>query len=238
MLDLDGSSWLSSIVPVQDLTRELKRTNQFTVRAVCAPVDVADWDQRIVSISQTSGLANLILRRDGPNLSFWIRNPLTVHRTNVAWYVREIYVRDVFVAGQMRDILVSYDGSDVSVYVDGEKEPRVFYLSPGAALARRLSRYRTIEWDGYLVTYDALIFIPTGFLLGVIARKEPSKKLTGRCLLLLGLLVPPVLYEFILVWVSGRAVSLWQVSLCLFLTLVGAWLVNADRSDGILFRVS
>jgi glycopeptide antibiotics resistance protein len=236
-LDLDGSSWLSSIVPVRDLTQELKRTNQFSVRAVCAPVDVADFDQRIVSISRASGFANLTLRRDGPNLSVWVRNPLAVYRTDVAWYVREIYVRDIFVAGQVRDILVSYDGSDVSLYVDGKKEPRVFYLSPGAALARRFVRFRTSDWDGYVVTYDALIFIPAGFLLGVIARKEPSQKLTGLFLLLVGLLLPSVLYEVILVWVSGRAVSSWQVSLCLFLTLLGAWLINADRSDGILFHV-
>jgi len=40
-----------------------------------------------------------------------------------------------------------------------------------------------------------------------------------------------VLYQFLLVWVSGKAVSLWEVVLCFFLTLLGTWLINADRHD-------
>src|SRR5882762_1960067 len=72
-LDLDGNSWLSTIVPVQDLTRELARTNQFSIRAVCAPADVVDFDMDITSLTQSSGLANLTLPQNGPNLFFWVR---------------------------------------------------------------------------------------------------------------------------------------------------------------------
>jgi hypothetical protein len=86
--------------------------------------------------------------------------------------------------------------------------------------------------------YDALIFVPAGMFLGMIGRKVSWRNPAGRFLWLLGFLLPSALYEFILVWVSGRAVSLWQVSPCLFLTFLGAWLVNADCSDGILSRNS
>ena len=41
-------------------------------------------------------------------------------------------VRSVFAPGQARDILISYDGSNVSLYMDGKKEARVYHLSPGA----------------------------------------------------------------------------------------------------------
>src|SRR6202022_3030021 len=87
------------------------------------------------------------------------------------------------------------------------------------------------DLGGYLVAYDVLIFIPAGLLLGMIARKETSRETSGRFLLLFGLLLPPVIYEFILVWVSGKAVSWWGIILCLLLTLLGAWLINADHSD-------
>src|ERR1700737_5565450 len=87
------------------------------------------------------------------------------------------------------------------------------------------------DLGGYLVAYDVLIFIPAGLILGLIARKETSRETSGRFLLLFGLLLPPVIYEFILVWVSGKAVSWWEIILCLLLTLLGAWLINADRSD-------
>ena len=232
-LDLDGSSWLSSVISVAGLTQELKKTNQFAVRAVCTPADVADPEQLIVSISKGSGIRNLTLRREGAYLVVWFRNPLSVYRSTLAWYIQ-----GVFATGQVRDILISYDGSDVSLYVDGRKQTRVYYLSPGAALVHKFLRLLSSRLDGYLVAYDTLIFVPAGLLLGVIARKPAAQKFIGRFLLLLGLFLPPVLFEFILVRVSGRAISAWQVSLCFFLTLLGVWLTNADRHDGVLLRTS
>jgi hypothetical protein len=91
--------------------------------------------------------------------------------------------------------------------------------------------------DGYLVLYDTLIFCPAGMLLGTIARKEPSRTPAGRFLLFLGLLLPSALYQFTLVWVSGKSVSWWEIVLCVLLTLLGAWFINADRGDGVLLRV-
>ncbi len=226
VLDLNGSSWLSTKDPVTDLTEELKRTNQFAVRAVCAPANVADLEQLIVSISHVYGTPDLTIRREAADFLFWFRSPLSMYRSVLAWRVRGI-----FAPGQTRDILVSYDGSSVSLFVDGKKETRVYYLSPGAALAHKFSRVITSELDGYLVTYDLLIFLPAGLLVGMIARKVPSKEVTGRLLLLLGFLLPPVLYQFILVWVSGRTVSWWELILCFLLTLLGAWLINADGLD-------
>jgi glycopeptide antibiotics resistance protein len=232
VLDLNGSSWLSTKDPVTDLTQELKRTNQFAVRAVCAPANVADLEQLIVSVSHVYGTPDLTLRREAADLVFWFRNPLSMYRSALAWRLRGI-----FAPGQTRDILVSYNGSSVSLFVDGKKQTRVYYLSPGAALAHKFSRVVTSDLDGYLVTYDLLIFLPAGLLLGMIARKVSSRELTGRLLLLLGLLLPPVLYEFILEWVSGKAVSWWEIILCILLTLLGAWLINADRRGQVLSRV-
>jgi len=227
---LDGNSWLSTVVPFPDLTRELTRTNQFSIRAVCAPADVADFDRDIVSLSQSSGLANLTLRQDGPDLFVWVRNQLTEKHTGGRRHARDIYLSGVFAAGQLRDILVSYDGSDVSLYVDGKKQPRVYSFSPGAALVPMLVRFKGSDWGGDLIMYDALIFVPAGMFLGMICRKVSGRDPAGRFLWLLGFLLPSALYEFILVWVSGRAVSLWQIGLCLSLTFLGAWLFNADQS--------
>jgi hypothetical protein len=225
-LELNGSSWLTTKVPVTTLTQELKRTNQFALRAVCTPADVADLDQLIVSISQVYGTPDLYLRRGEADLLFWFRSPLSMHRSMLAWRVRS-----VFAPGQTRDILISYDGSNVSLYVNGKKEARVFYLSPGAALAHKFARVWASDLTGYLVTYDVLTFVPAGLLLGLIARKEPFRKPAGKFLLLLGFLLPPIFCELILVWVSGRAFSLWEIILRLLLILLGAWLMNADRSD-------
>jgi glycopeptide antibiotics resistance protein len=225
VLDLNGSSWLSTKDHVTNLTVALMRTNQFAVRAVCTPANVADLEQHIVSISHVYGTPDLYLRREQADLVFWFRNPLSTYRSLLAWHVR-----GVFASGQTRDILVSYDGSNVSLYVDGKKETRVYSLGPGPALAHKFMRVLAVDLDGYSVTYDALMFLPAGLLLGMIARKDPSRKPAGRFLLLLGFLLPSVLFESILVWVSGRAVSWWEIFVCLLLTLLGAGLINADRS--------
>jgi glycopeptide antibiotics resistance protein len=232
VLDLNGSSWLSTKVPVTVLTQELKRTNQFAVRAVCTPADAAELEQLIVSISQVYGTPDLTVRRDGADLVFWFRNPLSMHRSFLAWHVR-----GVFIPGETRDLLISSDGSNVSLYVNGKKEARVYSLSAGAALFHRFARVIANDLDGYLIDYDTLIFLPAGMLLGMTARKESSRKPAGKFLLLFGLLLPSVLYQFILLWASGRGVLWWEIILCLMLTLLGAWFINADRRDGVLFRV-
>ncbi len=230
-LELDGSSWLSSIVPVQDLTSAFKTTNQFSMRIVCTPADTPDLDQRtIFSISKSSGIANVTLRQDGPDLFFWIRNPLTEKRAGGSRRAREISARNVFAPGQKRDILVSYDGSDVSFYVNAIKEPRVYSFSPGAAFVPMLVHFKGSDLGGDLVLYDSLIFIPAGLLLGWITRGISLRKVAGLSVALLWFLLPSVFYEMILVWVSGRAIYFWQISLCLFLTLLGMLLMNADRS--------
>jgi glycopeptide antibiotics resistance protein len=228
VLDLNGSSWLSTKVPATGLTQELKRTNQFAVRAVCTPADVADLEQIIVSISQVYGTPDLTLWRDRADLVFWFRNSLSMHRSFLAWHVR-----GVFVPEQTRDIVFSYDGSTLSLYIDGKKETRVYHLSPGAALTHKFLRILTINLDGYLVIYDLLIFLPAGLLLGMVARKEPSREPAVRFWLLLGLLLPSVFYQLILVWVSGKALFWWETILCMLFALLGAWLANADSKIAI-----
>jgi VanZ family protein len=232
VLDLNGSSWLSTKASVTRLAEDLQRTNQFSLHIVCTPGDSTNLEESIVYIWQLYETANLVLRRDGADLAFWFRSPLSVHRSFLTWRVR-----GVFVPGQARDILVSSDGSNVSLYLDGQTASRNYHLSPGAALIHKFARIYSYSMDGYLVLYDTLIFFPAGILLGAIARKVPSRAVAWRLLLFLGALLPPALYQFILVRVSGRFVSWREIILCSFLMLLGAWFINADRGDGLLFRV-
>ena len=230
VLELNGSSWLGTKVSVTKLARDLQRTNQFTLRAVCSSAVAAELEQYIVYISQVYGTPDLTLRRDGADLAFWFRNPLSLHRSFLTWRVR-----DVFANGQPRDILVSSDGSNVSLYVDGKKL-RNYHLSPGAALAHKFTRILAFNLNGYLIVYDTLIFFPAGILLGLIARNQDSQAPLARFLLFLGLVLPPALYESILVWVSGTIFSWREILLCILLTFLGAWLINADHRKGVLCR--
>ena len=222
---LDGKSWLTSGISVGGLVTDLQHTNQFSVRIVCVPAEIDGVDGRIVSISQASGLVNLNLRQEDANLVLWFRSPLSVRRSQLAWYVP-----DVFEPDRARDILYSYDGSDLSLYIDGNKVPRPYRLGPGTGLAHFLRRIRTSELEGYDYLYYCGVSLPAGFLLGIAARRLKSRFSGYFFWLGVGFVLPPLLLELMLVRVSGRSVSIGYVVFSFLLAVGGSLWINADRS--------
>jgi hypothetical protein len=224
-LMLDGKSWLASEAPASDLVADLQRTNQFAVRVVCRPTQAAgSADGRIVSLSRPSGLVDLTVRQEDANLVFWFRNPLSVKHALLAWYVP-----NVFATPQRRDILYSYDGSNLSLFIDGKRESHVYRLGPGTGLARMLRRVKPVELDGYADIYYAAVFSPAGVLLGIAARRLSARNIAGWSSLVFGLLAPPWLLEHLLISESGRFFSLQYVLLSLVLLCGSALWINADR---------
>lgn len=223
-LHLDGESWLTTGVPVADLVTDLLKAKQFSMRVVCAPAEIGGVDGRIASISQASGLVNLSLRQTDVDLVFWFRTPLSVKLSQLAFYVP-----NVFAADQLRDILYSYDGSDLSIYIDGKKVPRTYRLGPGTSLARLFRKTNPSVLEGYNYLYYSSVFLPVGFLLGITGRKLTSPNPSYSFWLIVGFVLAPVFLEFILVWVSGRSTSLGYITLSLFLAVGGCLWINADR---------
>ena len=222
-LEFNGASELSSKVPMADLTKRLQKTNQFAMRIVCDPAAINGVNASIVSLEDESGVTNLRVWQEGANFYFWFRNPLSVKRAYLDFRASHVFAPD-----QMRNILVSYDGSNVSIYVDGNKSPVPYSLGPGAALAHQFIRIKAGELDGYKVVYYSCIFVSIGFLLGMAMRKMTMRKMAGWLLLTVGFFVAPVLLEVLLMHVSGRAMSVGQVGLSMFLILLGAALINID----------
>ena len=223
-LVLDGSSWLSSKIKVRELIQDLRRSNQFTIRIVCTPGTTNGADARILSVSQPSGLANLTMRQEGTTLVFWFRNGISFRRSLLAWRVP-----DVLRMGEVRDVLYSYDGSNLSLYIDGKLQPAHYKLGPGAALAVFLRRVRPNELNGYNDIYYALVFFFGGVLLGTVARRLPRNELAGYVILGMVTLAVPLFLELVLVRVSGRWFSLANVLLSIGLLIAGALWINADR---------
>jgi hypothetical protein len=221
---LDGSSWLASKVPITPFVETLRRTNQFSIRVLLAPGEVEGSDGRIVSISGRGGTTDLSLRQKDANLLFWFRNPVSVGRDQqLAWTIP-----DVFVLHERRDILFSYDGSNLSLNIDGKKDPHFFELTPGTPLAQLVRHVKTKELEGYTYIYYALIFIPGGALLGTAARRVKSRT-APKVLYVTVALAACVCLELVLVRVSGRPFSLFNVLLSIVSTIAGTLWINADR---------
>jgi VanZ like family len=224
-LVLDGSSWLSSHGAVPQLIHDVQKTNQFAIRIVCAPAKANGPDARILSISQPSGSADLNVRQDGTALVFWFRNAISVKKSQLSWHVP-----DVFKSGETRDILYSYDGSNLSLYVDGKAQTIRYKLGPGAALATLVGhRVKSAELTGYHYTYYVLVFFPAGALLGIVARQMPWNGFAGYVTFGAAILIVPVLLELVLVSISGRSFSVANLSLSIALMIGGILWINADH---------
>ena len=224
-LVLDGSSWLSSQAAVPQLVQALRKSNQFALRIICTPAKANGADARILSISQPSGLADLNVRQEGPALVLSFRNGISVKKSQLASRVPE-----VFKIGETRDILYSYDGANLSQYVDGKPQLIRYTLGPGAMLATFVHhRVKSAELTGYNYIYYALVFFPAGALLGIAARQSPVGRLASYVTFVVFILAFPALLEFVFISVSGRSFSLVNLSLSVALMLGGMLWINTDR---------
>jgi VanZ family protein len=228
-LVLDGDHWLVSKAPVSDFVRDVEKSNQFAVRVICMLAEPAEGDKRIVSISNSAGITNITLRQEDANLVFWFRNPLSVKRSLLA-----LYTPKVFGATARHDILFSYDGSNLSLFIDGVQDTRAYQLGPGTTLAQLLIRVMPGELDGYRYIYGALVFLPAGVLLGFAARNWRSSPIATVALLTVGVCVPPAILEWILVGVSGRTFSPANFVLSVLLLVAGGLWINSDGRSGAM----
>jgi VanZ like family len=222
-LVLDGGAWLVSAKPVSNLALALQRTNKFAIHVICKPASGEGADGDIVSIERVNYLPNMSLRQEGTSLVFWFRNSLAPRPWQLPWTVP-----NVFVPNRSRTIVYSYDGSTLSLYLDGRRGALTSRLGPGAALARVLRNIRPAELDGYRDIYYSFLFFPAGVVLGISARTAGGRRMAAWWFIAFWLVVSPLLLEWVLIAVSGR--TLWPGNLILSWTLLafGALWINAD----------
>jgi hypothetical protein len=157
------------------------------------------------------------------NLVFWFRNSLSVRRDQLPLNIPEVFTQKL-----ARDILVSYDGSNLAVYIDGKRDPRRYEFTPGVPIAQVVRHIKVNELEGYTYIYYALVFVPGGVLLGLTTRRIRCRVQEAPSLAL-ALVLPGVILEMILVTVSGRAFSFGNVLVSCFFTMAGFFWINADR---------
>ena len=180
----------------------------------------------MVSLSRGDDNVNLSLRQEGNDLLFWFRNPLSETHSVLAWDVP-----GAFETGKVRDIVASYDGSEAFIFLDGNRVPRTYRLSPGASLAHIFSFIQTSGLKGYSLVYYTLVFLPAGVLMGFPARNWSGNQFFGQWMIALSVAIPALLLEILLVRVSGRGILFGNIALSIVLGLAGVMLINADRSS-------
>jgi VanZ family protein len=222
-LNLNGKSWLATRQDVSNLIQAFQNANSFSIRVVCTPAEIEGSDGRIISISNHEGLANLSLWQRDANLVFWFRNSLSVRRDQLPLNIPEVFTQQ-----RPRDILVSYDGSNLVAYIDGKRDPRRYEFTPGVPLAQIVRHIKVNELEGYTYIYYALVFIPAGVLLGLTTRRT-RWGVQEAVSLAIALVLPCIILEMTLVRVSGRAFSLANIALSALFAIAGFAWINADR---------
>ena len=223
---LDGKTWLDSASPVEGLVKNFQATNQFSLYVECASSEIDGDDKQIVSISRKSGIFDLDMRQDGPDLGFWFRNPLSTRR-----YLLAEVISNVFLSHRKHGILFTYDGANLVLFMDGQRNSHRYSLGPGPALARVIRHVKASELEGCGYVYYAMVFFPGGLLLGLAVRNARSKLLPLAGALACGLAIPPAALEFILIHVSGRAFVLGNVILASCIGLGGfLWISVSGES--------
>jgi hypothetical protein len=222
-LVLSGMSRLVSDGPITRFVRDVQRANQFAVRVICSPSNENQATGDILSISRSGSSTDLLMRHEDAELVFWFRTPLSVKPSIPAWHIP-----NVFEDNRSRDILFSYNGSDLVLTIDGKQFPEKYELTPGTALARVIKRIEPNELEGYALIFDALVFLPAAFLLGLAIRRSMLVRAGTSLFLAVTFLVPPTLFEVILSRTSGRAISLENIFLAVALSVSGFLWINAD----------
>jgi hypothetical protein len=87
-----------------------------------------------------------------------------------------------------------------------------------------------VELEGYYDIYYVLVFFPAGIILGLAARPTTRSNLSILLAFALNFLLPVILLEFILVWVSGRPVSTWNLFLSFLLLVAGFLWIRSDSA--------
>jgi hypothetical protein len=228
----DGHSWLISTGAVPMLVRAVENTGKFALRLVCQPGQTTNAEAKIVSISSPTGTVDMELGQSGSALAFWFRNPLSLRRSRMTWMVPR-----VFTTSQMSDLLLSFNGSAVSLYVNGREYGEPYELGPGAALVRYVRHIKTVELEGYEVILYAIIFFPPGCLLGFAWRRPDVRWIVRLSFLFVSLFFPPAVLEWVIASAAGRPISVRDIGFSALIALSASLWMNADGSfSGALRR--
>jgi VanZ like family len=220
----DGRFEVSSRKPVTDLVDSIKRTSQFSIRAVLKQQERAGSNGSIVALKLPGPYWNLYLGQNGDDLIFGFRSSALSRRHTLLWKMAKVPAAD-----GSSDILFSYNGSELAYYANG-REIESYRLGPEIALASRFRHLRTAELGGYRDIYYALMFFPAGVLLGIASTKRRWRRLELASLLVLEGLLAPLAFQWILMDMSGSSFSSANFGFSVGMIALGFLWAKSDRA--------
>ena len=154
---LSGSQWLESREPARRLVQALKASNHFSLHAVVASLDTAQYGPaRIVSISQNPYQRNFTLGQDARDLIVRLRTPFTGENGMRP----ELVVPDVFLGSEKLNLVVTYDGATLDIFINDIARHHRLELRYAAALCWGIFPFDERDLRGYKTVCHGLVAIP------------------------------------------------------------------------------
>jgi len=195
-----GMPWLQTSGAAEGIARQVRRTNAFSLHVVCASASANQHGPaRIVSNSPDPNVRNFMLGQQQDALVVRLRTPVTSFNGNEP----ELVVPGVFADVQPKNLLVTYDGTTLSVAVAHTSEVRKLELTPGSTAARLFVPAEAVRADQepvFAATYVAGLFVVPGVLVGVVNQARRHRIAFG----VWWPVVIAIALELTIVLVSGR----------------------------------
>ncbi len=222
-VSLGSGHWLETMTPASNLTQKITDTSQFTLGVKVATNDISqEGPARIISFSADTGNRNFTLGQKQKNLVFRLRTPLTGYNGNKP----EFNVPSVFSSKRPHNLIISYDGSILRLYVDDINNFHFLALNPrGMTFSQIYQSGLAYHLLSYKFLYYALIFMPFGILLELLTKKD-SRYFSGNTLFII---VCIILFSFfldgILAIIYGSGINIKVENLILSMILVALSLI-------------
>jgi hypothetical protein len=200
---VDAGCWLQTDGAATPLTRALARTSQFTLAATVAAANPFQaGPARILSLSKDPYHRNFTLGQARNDLVFRLRTSLT----GANGMNPELVVPGVFVNDEPISLLVLYDGSILSVFVNGIRRGSL-ELIPEAMLFSYWSAIPADDMKGYRVLYYGLIFIPFGFFLAFFKKRLSYRPTIRRVVAGASIVVPAAVLDSVLMGITTMRIG-------------------------------
>ncbi len=153
--------------PFDQRTEALKQSGKFTLSVVVQTGDTSQTGPgRIISLSIDPLHRNFTLGQEGPDLVFRLRPPFTgLNGSDPA-----LIVPGVFSEVEKRHIVVTYDGTVLTVYPGRGDAPAQLNFRYAGALTGMGFRFNAADQNGYRTVFWGMVVIP--FLCLVVALKN------------------------------------------------------------------
>jgi VanZ family protein len=214
---VNHNNWLHTAMPVEYLTQRVKHTSQFTLGITVASDDVKQsGPARIISVSKDTVQRNFTLGQQETDLVVRVRTPLTGDNGANP----QLIVPAFFPTEEPKNLIVTYNGSVLRLYVDRVSNFYEFEFTPLAALFSYYFNLQSSHLRIYKILYYVTIFMPLGILLALIIDRMDRLSYLQTIGIVSGILLLSLMLEGLLLSISGKHLSFNNILIGFMFTFI------------------